>query len=351
MPTTPLPTAFDPSEQLDGVETPAARAERRRQAARSRTRFRIAASAVIVLAAALVAWLLLRPGDSTPASSNAVSASPAQLQTLARSVGHPVFWLGPMVGSTTEVVRANDGSVFVRYLPRGTKTGAKGSYLTVATYPYPGAYAAIKAVVGEKGASPIPLRGGGIAEMSSKATTNVHFAFPGVDFQGEVFDPTPGKAATWLRDGKLVAIGGLTTAAAPQTASLADLKAAAARFGHPVYWLGPREGTTPELSTSSNGQTTVRYLPSGTAPGAPGEYLAVGTYPYPDAYAAIQALAKEPDAVVIRAPAGGFAVVDSDRPTNVHLAYPGGKVQIEIFSPSPSLARTLVASGALAGTD
>ena len=47
---------------------------------------------------------------------------------------------------------------------------------------------------------------------------------------------------------------------------------------------------------TSNGQVSIRYLPKGTKLGAAGQYLTVGTYPYPGAFAAIKTLTKEPNA-------------------------------------------------------
>ena len=45
---------------------------------------------------------------------------------------------------------------------------------------------------------------------------------------------------------------------------------------------------------------------------------------------------------------GGIAVYGEDDPTNVHIAYPAQPYQIEVFAPTPGIARRLVASGAVA---
>lgn len=321
-----------------------------------RTRFRAIASVVIVAAVALIAWLALRDGGaSTPATPNAPTAvTAAQLETLAASVGHPIFWLGPKEATTYELVRASNGAIYVRYLPKGTEVGSKEAYLTVATYPYAGAYAAVDDVLDQNGSTRIPLENGGVAQTTTKTPTNVHFAFPTVDYQGEVYDPTPGNAAALLRDGKLVVVGGLASGVAagtPAPATEADLEAAAATLEHPVYWLGDRAGRRAEITRAANGTVTVRYLPTSTKLGAAGAFLTVGTYPYPDALAAIEALAKQDGAQAIELAGGGLAVVDKGRPTNVHLAYPGSDVQVEVYSPKADLARALVAAGALASVD
>ena len=315
-------------------------------------RYRISASIVIVLAAGLIVWLAVRDrGDSSSAASDATAVSVDQLKALATSVVHPIFWVGPKADTTYELARLSNGTINVRYLPQGVKVGAKETYLTVATYPFPGAFAAIQAVAKGSGITAIKLVGNGLAETSEKDPTSVHAAYPGVDYQAEIFDPSPGAAATLVRAGRLAAfgklVGGSAAAATPEAASPARLKAVAASLGHPIYWAGPKQGYTYELAQTADGQVTVRYLPPGQDVGASEQYLTFGTYPYPKAFEAIQALAQEPGAVVINLPGGGLAVVDRNSGKNIHVAYPGPDYQVEIFGPSPAAARHAVSSGRL----
>jgi hypothetical protein len=50
--------------------------------------------------------------------------------------------------------------------------------------------------------------------------------------------------------------GGTTLVSQAQLERLPDL------VGHPVYWAGPRNGFSYELTSITNGRTFVRYLPS-----------------------------------------------------------------------------------------
>ena len=87
----------------------------------------------------------------------------------------------------------------------------------------------------------------------------------------------------------------------------------------------------------------MRYLPLGVKAGAPeGKYLIVATYPFPKAFAALQAVAHGSQ---IGLPGGGIAVVDQAYPKSVHLAYPGVAYQVEVFDPSPARARQVAVSG------
>ncbi len=345
---------------------------------------RVAAVVALALVAGVAVWLVLRGADETSSSSNASqaaakAASVKQIKNLAASVHHPVFWLGPKAGHTYELTQLSNGTIYVRYLPAGTKVGTDEPYLTVVTYPFPGAYPAIKGEAARKGAVSVDVARGGLAVLDARYPESVHLAYPRVNYQVEVYDPTPARAMSLVSAGELAILGKLdetppttatttaTTAATgttgttttattstdaiapgvPSAASEADLKALADSIGHPIYWAGPQAGYTYELTQTSNGRVFVRYLPKGVNVGDPkAEYLTVATYPFPDAFAALKRTAN--GAATIKLPNGGIALVDGQYPQSIHLAYPGEDFQIEVFDPSPSNALQVVTSGEIA---
>jgi hypothetical protein len=132
-----------------------------------------------------------------------------------------------------------------------------------------------------------------------------------------------------------------------QAASLATLRALPGSLGHPVYWDGPRNGATYELTRTPDGRAYIRYLTGGAKVGSPlPDFLTVGTYVVPNAEAAVAAAAAQPGAV--RLPLkGGVAFYNRARPTSVYFAYAGSDVQVETYDPSASVARQLVESGAV----
>jgi hypothetical protein len=73
-------------------------------------------------------------------------------------------------------------------------------YLTVATYPYPHALRALKNV---SHGQQVGLPGGGIALVDQNYQKSVHIAYPGVDFEVEVFDPSPARSSRVARSGDL----------------------------------------------------------------------------------------------------------------------------------------------------
>jgi hypothetical protein len=135
-------------------------------------------------------------------------------------------------------------------------------------------------------------------------------------------------------------------------ASESELKALADSVSHPVYWAGPKEGYTYELTRTTSGLVYVRYLPEGTEVGDPrSRFLTVGTYPRPGAYAELQRAAKAKDAVSLKVGDNGLAVFSEARPTSVYLGYPDAKYQVEVFHPSPDEARRLALSGQVVPVD
>lgn len=169
------------------------RERRRRHRARQR---RTAFAALAVAAAAgIVVWLVILPAGAnhprativSPIAPVALSAS--GLRTLAGAVGQPIYWAGPARGHRYELTRTSAGNVYIRYLPRGVEAGATGAkYLVVTTYPQRGAFAALRAAGGKE----LSVAGSrGIAVVEPNRATNVRVAFPGVDYEIEVYDPSP----------------------------------------------------------------------------------------------------------------------------------------------------------------
>jgi hypothetical protein len=349
-----------PSARAESVKGSAAEHpghDQRRRSLLLGPRIRVGAVVALALAVGFVAWLVLRDrGSSTkpaqPASASAASVQ--ELQSLAASLGHPIFWLGPKSGYTYELTNTQSGKIYVRYLPPGVEVGANTPYLTVATYPFSGAFAAIQKQAAISGIDSVKLPQGGLAVLDRGYPKSVHAAYPGVDFQIEVFDPTPSAAMQTVAAGHLAALGSLKTTSAtpagpkPAAVSVTGLRSLAASLGHPIYWAGPRPGYTYELTQTSNGNVFIRYLPPGVNVGAPAGYLTVATYPFPNAFAAIQRTSNGNKTGTIRLGGGGLAVVDGQYPKSIHLAYPHSDVQVEVFDPSPARVRQVVSAGKIA---
>jgi hypothetical protein len=191
-----------------------------------RPQVRIGAVLALALAAGFVAWLVIhRNNDSatgTTPTRTSTSTSPTETSTqaesigpigvsrsglanLARSLHRPIYWAGPRPRFNYEVTQTTAGKMYVRYLPPGVQVGDKRArFLIIATYPFSGALPALKKVAANRA---ISLPGGGIAFVDPSYPKSVHMAFPGVDYQVEVFDPLPRISRRVALSGKVRTIG------------------------------------------------------------------------------------------------------------------------------------------------
>ena len=81
----------------------------------------------------------------------------------AASVGHTVYWAGPMAGMRYEVTESPTGSIYVRYLPPGVAVGSPTQHLIVATYPVDDAYTVTSNAATGSSAVSVPVGSGSIA--------------------------------------------------------------------------------------------------------------------------------------------------------------------------------------------
>jgi hypothetical protein len=300
-------------------------------------------------------WLMARAdrssrsGQATVTSGvagGAVAVSEPGLRTLA-SLGRSIYWAGPKTGYTYELTQPQDGLVSVRYLPAGTPIGSSNAFLTVGTYPVAGAYAVTTRAARQPEAVTVRVPNGGVAFYRAGLPTNVYVAYPGVNYQIEVFDPSPGEAPGLVAGGAIRQVAGSPSGAANAAALAvqpAQILQLARQLGRALYWTGPRPGTKYELTQTPDGRVYVRYLPAGVRVGTDQQYLTVGTYPLQKAYAITKRLSEERGSVAIKVP-GGVAFYNASRPTSAYVAFRGVNEQIEVFDPSPARVRAVVAGG------
>jgi hypothetical protein len=332
----------------DGPERPAGRGARARPSAVDQ-RLILIAGAILLAAIGVGLWLLLRSDETKPTNqAPATAASIERLNRFASSTGHPIYWAGSQPTFTYELSRTKDGRVYIRYLPPGVKLGdSRPKYLAIGTYPQRHAFATLRATAKKQGAQMVHLAGGGLAFQYKSRPTSVYLAYPGSNYQIEVFDPSPRRALELVVSGQVKTVG-----APPQTptgsnaASVQQLKSLAVTLGHPIYWAGVHRGATYELTQTRNGSVYIRYLPGGVAIGdRRADYLTIGTYPQNGAFELLKSTAARNHVPTSRLPEGGLALVDKNHPTSVYVAFPRVDLQIEVYDPAPGRARKLVASG------
>lgn len=175
--------------------------------------------AVVVIVVAAIISFSVGGDDNKSSSSNGntntvASAQPPVnaegLKTAVSAVGGAgkVFWAGEEAGFTYVLRTEANGQASVRYIPTDGDPQAQGAvYRVLGSYPIKDAFNVTKKA-GE-GADSVLLTNsdGSIVVYNKNKTTNVYIAFPKVDVQIEIFDPTPGKALELATSGRIVAIG------------------------------------------------------------------------------------------------------------------------------------------------
>ena len=142
------------------------------------------------------------PTTTTGVRAEPVKASADALHNVASVVDHPVYWIPGVTPVTYELTQTADGRIYIRYLPNGVALGdPRPGFLTVGTYPRSDAFTSVQRAAKRSGAVVKALPGGGLM-VSQKATpTSAFFAFPTSTVLVEVFDPTAGRAATYVTSG------------------------------------------------------------------------------------------------------------------------------------------------------
>jgi hypothetical protein len=136
--------------------------------------------------------------------------------------------------------------------------------------------------------------------------------------------------------------------ASPHLADADDLAALEGSLGHPLYWVGTRDGDDLEVSEEADGSVYLRYLPAGVEAGDPRQrFLTVGTYPVASAAAALRRSAASEGGRIELVANGGVVLLTPASPHSAYLAYPGSGLQVEVYEPQPGRALELIRAGAI----
>jgi hypothetical protein len=135
-------------------------------------------------------------------------------------------------------------------------------------------------------------------------------------------------------------------AVGPVLVSAGQLTSASHSLGRPIYWAGPRENSSYELTVTAGGRAYVRYLPRGTAAGdSRADFLTVGTYPGTQAYENLKKVSTGPAVHSNLLDDGGLLVAPKRLPKSVYLAYPEADYQVEVYDSRSGAARRLALNG------
>ena len=131
------------------------------------------------------------PAGSAVAVQTSVPSlvTPGQISALAKTLKHPIYWLGPRSGFNYELTVGLAGRVYVRYLPKGTQVGDKRAiFRMVGTYPVKRAKAELQGAA-KRLKRPVEKIPNGIAVVG-RPPTSIFLVFGAASYQLEVFSPS-----------------------------------------------------------------------------------------------------------------------------------------------------------------
>jgi hypothetical protein len=183
-----------------------------------------AAALAMLLAAALVVWLLIddsgsgsdgsREGDgasfstgypTSPGAAAVVSVGSLRDEVAARST--PVYWAGPPSGSKLELSQPSAERTYVRYLTGDARAGDRRPFLTVGSYRVADPTAVLRREGGKAGGVLAKAPRGGTVYFSRESPKSVYLAYPGEDVEIEVFAPNFEQALQLVTSGRIVPVG------------------------------------------------------------------------------------------------------------------------------------------------
>ena len=177
----------------------------------------LAAVAVLAGTVALTAWLVSDDDETSTIRTETVADAGGQVaiartgRELARkadSVGHLVYWVGPVARDRYELTSTTDGRAYVRYLPRSVRVGdPRPGFVTVGTYLLEDAFAITRATSRRQDARRVRAPAGAVAFYTPTRPQSVYLAYEGSDLQIEVFHPTPREARRLVESGKVRPVG------------------------------------------------------------------------------------------------------------------------------------------------
>jgi hypothetical protein len=124
-----------------------------------------------------------------------VALTESQLITAVRDAKATIYWVGPQGDTRYLLTIDKTGSGIIRYIPiSGAVSSATTITRTVATYSANGAYEKSVSVSTKVGTSTFQNADKSLVFYKNADTNDVFMAFPGKNFQVEIFDPVAGQA-------------------------------------------------------------------------------------------------------------------------------------------------------------
>jgi len=130
-------------------------------------------------------------------TSGGVCLTEEELKSLIKENGIQAYWTGPLKDAKYSLNASVTGQVFIRYVPSGAQCDdVRPNFRVIATYAETDAFATTQAAGATADGVSLLNADGSIVYFNRNNPTNIYVAFPGIDYQIEIYDPNPKDAVT-----------------------------------------------------------------------------------------------------------------------------------------------------------
>lgn len=166
----------------------------------------------VLVATALIFWLILDDGGSDDSSEPAGATTAAEVVSVedlletAEGREAPIYWAGLPKDAELELSEPEESRVYVRYLTGDAEAGDPRPFLTVGSYEIEDAAMSLRRQGKRSGGVIASAPGGGVVYFSRNDPQSVYLAYPGDDVQVEVFAPSFQQALQLVTSGEITPI-------------------------------------------------------------------------------------------------------------------------------------------------
>lgn len=130
-------------------------------------------------------------------TSGGVCLTESELKSIVKENDIQAYWTGPLENATYSLNSSTAGQVFIRYVPEGEKCDdVRSNFRVIATYQEANAFATTESAGTTADGVSLLNADGSIVYFNKNVPTNIYLAYPGIDYQIEIYDPDPKEAVS-----------------------------------------------------------------------------------------------------------------------------------------------------------
>lgn len=143
-------------------------------------------------------------------TSGGVCLTESELKSIISENNIQAYWTGPLKDATYSLNSSTAGQVFIRYVPKGEECDdVRPNFRVIATYEEVDAFATTESAGTTADGVSLLNTDGSIVYFNKNVPTNIYVAYPGINYQIEIYDPDPKEAVSLATtQGKLQLIKG-----------------------------------------------------------------------------------------------------------------------------------------------